>query len=73
MLADFESVDEQGPQQSEKEESDRCISFEMFVEFMFRHRFSKGIEDEEMLGLIFALLLNKRVRPERGPKTAISQ
>jgi hypothetical protein len=37
----------------------------MFVQFMFRHRFSKGVEDDELLGLVFALLLNKKVSLKR--------
>ena len=38
----------------------RCISFSMFVEFMFANRFSRGVEDDELLGLIFAMLLHRK-------------
>ena len=30
------------------------------MEFMFTNRFSRGVEDDELLALIFALLLNKK-------------
>lgn len=62
MLSEFSSVDEFGLQRSEEtNENEKCISFEMFVEFMFRHKFSKGLEDDELLGLTFQLLLHKNV------------
>ena len=36
------------------------VSFQQFMQFMFTNRFSRGVEDDELLALIFALLLNKK-------------